>query len=196
MKLVKDFPIWCQTAALEGWQTEAIALPEVHCQLAVPQHWHPSVQLIRTPFEVEQRIQGQNWGEMLSLSLMEQSDPTADICNWVDGITQIIGFPILALQKDEMFPELLEWNCEGSSPALTEHLQVDETYLYQGLARLPGSPAEMIRLYLLLARREQRSWKVSLSFLSACLPGLPEGTVIRNDHVRAGAVFGGLKLFR
>ncbi len=107
----------------------------------------------------------------------------------------ITGFPVIALtQPGAPPPALLKWQYEGAFPALAKRLGADEAHLYSGLARLPGTPPELARLYMLLARRDTQAWKVTLSFASACPPGMPEEFVISNDHVRAGATFGDLRL--
>jgi hypothetical protein len=92
------------------------------------------------------------------------------------------------------WPRLMEWRYLGTCSSLSERLAVDGTHLYQGLAMLPGTSSELARFYVLLARRGTSAWKISLSFMSACLPGMDEEMVISNDHVRAGATFGYLRL--
>lgn len=52
----------------------------------------------------------------------------------------------------------------------------------------------MGRWYVLLVRKGCRAWVVTLSFLTAVLPGMPESMVESNDHVRAGAMLGRLRL--
>lgn len=56
-----------------------------------------------------------------------------------------------------------------------------------------ATPTEFEHVYIVMARRANFAWKVTLSFESACLPGVPESVVASNDHVRAGATFGSLR---
>ena len=51
----------------------------------------------------------------------------------------------------------------------------------------------LTRIYILMARRGELAWKVTLCFESAVLPGMPEPMVAANDHVRAGASLGYLR---
>jgi hypothetical protein len=45
-----------------------------------------------------------------------------------------------------------------------------------------------------MARRKKFAWKLALSFESAVFPGAPERKIASQDHVRAGAIFGKLRL--
>lgn len=145
--------------------------------------------------QVEHIFRGMYPSELLVVSFMDKANPASNIRNWVEAIVSMTGFPILSLQHScEPQPELLEWQYQGSCSPLTQRLGVEETYLYQGLAKLPINVPELARFYILLARRNTLAWKVSLSFMSACTPGTPQEIIADNDHVRAAATFGGLCL--
>jgi hypothetical protein len=48
----------------------------------------------------------------------------------------------------------------------------------------------------LILTRHRTAWKIALSFETACLEGISEERVYSQDHVRAGAVLGKLRLGR
>jgi len=187
-------PIWTQPVNLgRRWPTQEVSNPDLGYSMAMPKSWKRAPELDKTPSYVEETFHGLAASELASISFMGQADPAGNLRNWMEGTTALAGFPILALVKDPR-PELLEWAYEGSWPDYAHQLGVDECHSYQGLARLPGPDKELARMYILLARRGVHAWKIAFSILSACLPGTPEETVYRNDHVRAAATFGTLKL--
>jgi hypothetical protein len=187
-------PTWAKPVDLgANWPTKIANNPALCYSLPLPAGWARASQTEETPLYSEDIYRGGYAAELAVISYMPQANPAHNIRNWVEGILVLTGFPVPALVTDEL-PRLLEWGYEGTWPALAEHLGVDECHTYQGLAHLPGTESEVARFYILLARRGQQAWKVTLSFLSACLPGMPEEMVYENDHVRAGATFGTLKL--
>lgn len=190
-----EIPLWLQPVQLEEWPTQMIENAALGYHLPIPPGWQINPMVNQTDLEIEHIFRGDAVSEGLLISCMNQADPRSNLCTWVEAFLSLTGFPILALkQSSDPPPELLEWQYQGNCPALTERLNCDETHLYQGLAQFPGKPPELARLYILLARRNSVAWKVSLSLMSACLPGMPEEKVASNDHLRAGAIFGELCL--
>ncbi|RPI80270.1 MAG: hypothetical protein EHM41_23050 [Chloroflexi bacterium] len=186
-------PIWTEPTDLgKRWPVREVESPKLSYHFALPSGWERQAQAAETQLYSEETYHGGAVSELASVSYMPQADPDGDIRNWVEGVLAVAGFPIPELAKGSP-PELLEWAYEGSWPALTGRLGVDECHTYQGLAYLPETEGEVARFYILLARRGQQAWKVTLSFLSACLPGTEDQEVYENDHVRAGATFGALK---
>jgi hypothetical protein len=193
---VNQIPTWIRRIQREDWQTEVIDLPDLRCSIPICRSWSREPDITTTPMEIENFFPGHLFGEGLIIKFMETADPEGNICNWVDGLTAMAGFPIASLQKtlEDASLQLLQWNTEGICLDLAEKLGVEETHLYQGLASISKPIPTLLRLYTLLARRGQFAWQVSLSLSSACLPGTPEEIVDVNDHCRAGATFGELKL--
>ena len=194
-----EIPIWLEPVALAQWPTQIVESQALRYRLALRQGWNATPQVNRLPTHVEHIFRGVYPSESLMVSFMENAEPAADLRNWIEAIMGLAGFPLVAMvpaNNDEGRPELLEWQYQGSPAALAERLEVDEIQLYQGLGKLTTRPPELARLYVLLARRETWAWNISLSFISACPPGAPEATVIKNDHVRAGATFGPLCLLK
>jgi hypothetical protein len=191
----QEIPLWLTPVQLELWPTQTIHAPDLHYCLSIRQGWNPIPTISQTPMEIEHSFRGVYPSEWLIVSFMGNVDPKSDIRSWVDAFLQLTGFPIFSMQQaSQASPNLLEWQYLGSYPPVTDRLGVDEAHCYQGLAQLPEQPPELVRLYILLARRDTFAWKVSLSLMSACPPGSSEEMVATNDHVRAGATFGTLQL--
>ena len=125
---------------------------------------------------------------------MDKASATARITNWVDSIIAITGFPVVEMINDEQKPQLIEWTEESALDIIAKQLKADEVYGYSGIARLQDDSSRLARIYILLVRRDKFAWKITLSFETACLPGMPAKLVDSNDHIRAGAILGELTL--
>lgn len=192
--MTDNVPVWVEPITLEEWPTYVVDSAELRYALPMRQGWNPVPEVDKTPLQVEHVYRGVYATEWLTVAFMEQADPAGNIRNWIDATVSIAGFPIPAMQRaSDPPPELLNWQYVGDYPAMSKRLGVDETHLYHGVAKLPGRPPALARIYTLLARRGTLAWKVSLSFESACPPGMPEDMIVTNDHVRAGATFGYLQ---
>lgn len=187
-------PVWFEPTELEDWPTRAIESADLRYRLRLHRDWDARPQVSQTPMEVEHVFRGAHPAECLVVSFMDKADPAANLRNWVEAIVGIAGFPVLTLSQAGRTPKLLQWQYAGSSAPLADRLEVDEAHTYQGVGMLPGRPPELARVYILLARRATLAWKVALSFMTACPPGVGEELVADNDHVRAGATFGRLRL--
>jgi hypothetical protein len=131
--------------------------------------------------------------EWLIVSLMDKASG-GGMNQWVDAIVATAEFPVLEMLDGEDKPTLLEWRHRDDLGEYTKAHGLDDAHAYCGLAMLPGADRHVARIYILLARRATLAWKITLAFESACLPRMPERIVAANDHVRAGAVLGGLRL--
>lgn len=191
---MKTWPVWLEPVNLDDWPTQRVESSLLHYIVPIRVGWSTTPQVNETPMGVEYIFQGVYPSEWLVVSFMPKADPAANLRNWVDAVTNITGFPIGPMSQASPAPKLLEWQYEGTCAPLADRLAVDETHLYRGLGMLPGRPPELARFYILLARRGALAWKISLSFMSACLPGTDEDVVAENDHVRAGATLGHLRL--
>lgn len=195
MAHMEDLPAWLRPATLDGWPTQMIVDTGVRVALPIRRQWSPSPLVQRSPVDLEHAYPGVYPSEWCIVNFMEHADPAQDIRTWLDAILQLTGFPVPRLAEPyPTSPALLAWESLGPCPAYAAHLDADEAHLYQGLAHLPDKPAEVARIYVVLLRSGTRAWKITLSFMSACLPGTPEEMVESNDHVRAGATFGYLCL--
>jgi hypothetical protein len=143
--------------------------------------------------EVEHVYRGAQPGELLSVAFMDGADPTADMRDWIEPVVALTGSLLAAPRGGSR--ELVEWMYLGRDGALTEEFDADEVHLYTGVAKvLLATVPSLNRLYVVLARKQARAWKLILSLATACPPGMPEAMIEANDHVRAGATLGHLKL--
>ena len=116
-------------------------------------------------------------------------DPSLDVRRWVEAAVGIGGPPVVG--APERTGRLLDWHDEGASTAIVAHLGVDVAHASQWLDR---ARPELVRTYVVVARRGITAWKIELSLTTACPPGSPDSVVDVNDHVRAGVVLGNLQL--
>ncbi|AFZ23564.1 hypothetical protein Cylst_1271 [Cylindrospermum stagnale PCC 7417] len=195
MNIKQNMPVWVQPVELKEWPTQNIENKYLRYSLRIPQNWSKNPITSQNSFEVEHIYRGNSSGEFLLVNFMEQANPVHDLRNWVEAFISLTGLPLVFKQKlIHPPPGLLNWEYQGSCPTLTQRLECDETHLYQGLFQLADKP-DLLRLYILLVRRKTLAWKISLSFLSACIPGTSAAMVAEKDHVRAGATYGYLQLF-
>jgi hypothetical protein len=116
---------------------------------------------------------------------------------WVDYHMMIGGFPVTHIHGDEArWPKIQTWNYLGEEPVFKSRMQADETHCFMGTATYQRSFVMMGRMYVLLVRRGKIAWKIVLSFMTACFDSMPEEIINSNDHMRAGAKLGELKLDR
>jgi hypothetical protein len=191
---LQEGPGWLRPADPKDWPARPFESPMLRYALRVPVRFSVEPEVRPLGKETEHVFRGPWPTERLIVSFMEKATG-GKMANWVDAVAALTGFPILDLLPagNEKPPELLEWRYEGAIPSFAERAKLDEAHGYQGLARLQTEPRRIARLYLLLARRGTFAWKVTLTFESACLPGMPEALVYSNDHVRAGAVLGDMR---
>jgi hypothetical protein len=189
-------PTWLRPVELDGWPTRIVASAMLRYELPVPKRWSESPDVESTSMNVSHVFRGPSPAEWLIVTAMEDSRaPHSDLANWIETALHMTGFPVVEMHAAlEPPPQLLEWTANGRPQELSRLLDVDDARFYLGLAQLAGTVPRIARLYALLARRGTFAWKIVLSFDSACLPGMPERLVETNDHVRAGATFGALRL--
>ncbi|NEQ54795.1 MAG: hypothetical protein F6K11_32515 [Leptolyngbya sp. SIO3F4] len=190
----QTMPVWIQPTALDEWPTQNVTSEALKYRLPICQRWQLTPIINQTPMEQEHIFLGTQPGELLTIGYMAQANPNHDLQKWVETLLHITGLPILHWQSLEPAPKLIEWQSIELPFDLCQQMKVDEILSYQGLAQAPNSSTGLLRIYSILLRRHTEAWKIHLSLSSACLPGVPEEMVERNDHVRAGATFGFLQL--
>jgi hypothetical protein len=183
-------PVWCYRTASPGWHTRKLEDTDLRVVLNIHTGWSQRPTRINNPLDVEHRYAGRTPDEWLILNRMPDADPTADMTHWVNLFIAATGFPIIGLASHPDYqPNLLEWQEFEVAESLSKTLDVDEVHLFEGVGRIP----EVMRIYIMLARRGTIAWKVTLTLASACLPGTDFQVITLNDHVRAGTTFGSLK---
>jgi hypothetical protein len=188
-----EVPRWLEACEPPGWPTQPLKSTTLQYSLRIPQLWASERQVRGTALEVEHVYRGKRAAEWLTVAFMEDADPDSDMRNWVDTFVERTGFPALIEGNSES--SLRTWDYLGKLPGVAKKLGVDEAHAYTGLANYLDEATPVLgRLYILLARRKRFAWKIVLSFETACFEGISEERVYSQDHVRAGAILGWLRL--
>jgi hypothetical protein len=133
--------------------------------------------------------------DWIVVSFMENVDENNTMKKWVDVPMMLARCPITPIHDgQDRGPNIQTWNYLGSEPAFKDKMKADETHCFMGTATYKRSFTMLSRIYIVLVRRKRFAWKISLSFMSACFDGMPDALIESNDHVRAGAILGELKL--
>ncbi|MEM7533648.1 MAG: hypothetical protein AAF639_15800 [Chloroflexota bacterium] len=201
-------PSWVQPHTHPQWPTTIISSQDLAIELPIPSHWQSmtavsetnlgmSMGALKPIIQKEQTYAGATISDWVSIRLIENAPPAQSLESWVNSFLQLIGFPtVIPNIVGEATGKLLSWEEYGQCPTLAQQWRVDNVSLYQGLARLSTPQStELAHLYIALARRKRRSWNISLSASSACLPTMPEELIAANDHVRAGATLGHVQFY-
>jgi hypothetical protein len=187
-------PRWLEECDPPGWPTEPLKSEALRYALRIPKRWATERQVRGTEREVEHVYRGAKEAEWLTVAFMDAADEgRSDMRVWVDQYMQRTGFPVKVHLKPE--PNLRKWDYLGKLPGVAKKLAVDEAHAYTGLVDYVGGERPVLgRLYILMARRKQFAWKIALSFETACFEHISEARVYSQDHVRAGAILGALRL--
>ena len=190
-----ELPRWLEKSDPPGWPTVPLNSATLRYSLRIPKHWSSEPEVRGTSREVEHLYHGKRDAEWLIISFMEKADDTSDMRNWVEASIAMTGFPVM-LEFDPP-SKLGRWTYLGKLPGLAKKLSVDEAHAYTGLAEYNKDQKTTLgRMYIVMARRKNFAWKLALSFETACFDGMPEEKVYSQDHVRAGAILGTLRLGR
>jgi len=145
-----------------------------------------------SPMQEEHIYRGSFTTQWLILTHMRNAVPGHNMDNWVQFSLALFGFPAMQMAAQvSPKPDLITWRYEGSIEPYRAKLRLDEMHAYIGSAKINHDSA---RLYLVMMRRDHLAWKLFLSIDSNWGTGMDELIVMREDHTRAGEVFGGLQL--
>jgi hypothetical protein len=185
-------PRWLEPITpIDQWQTTLQSAPSVGAALAVPDHWE-TVPDSSLPETVVWR--GVFPGEGLVVTRCDDVDPADDLAAWVMADVALVGGCHPSLLPDAASSAPRSWRVDNDDSTVDEHLDVDESRSATGLLAITGQRTEIVRAYVVVARRDTTAWKVTLQLASACLVGTDDDLVDANDHVRARAVLGHLEL--
>jgi hypothetical protein len=189
-------PSWAETEDVAGWPTVEASDETFGYRVPVPALWEREPVVEHLPIETVHTYRGRTPLDWLSIRRLIGADPAADLSDWVDACLHLTGFPVLPLAESlPTAPRLLVWSGVQLCPELAARLGAEDLRVADGLGLCQlESGASLIRVYVLLARVAARAWNVNLSLFSACPPNAPEALVRANDHRRAAAVFGRLRL--
>ena len=166
----------------------------VGVQLRLPLHWAREPLRSRGGPVEERAWCGPLPSEWCVVEHLEQADPAADVAVWQEASMALAGTPLARLTDPYPGFELVEWARDEGDAAIRAWLDVDDAAVFTGMVVLPDRPPELARVYTLVVRRATDAWRVALGLSSACLPGSDPALVQANDHVRAGAMLGQLRL--
>ncbi len=188
-------PEWFSLQNDPNWPVIPVSSNLLRYTANIRKGWASSPTVESTGIETIHMYRGPNITNNFIVSVWDNSPTNGRMCDWVDGAFALINSPdpfLFAGGKDK--PGFMEWNYLGSFSEISNQLKVDEAHVYEGVARIVDKYPLLSRIYLLLARKGNFAWKVILSIESACIPGMPYQTIYTNDHIRACATFGSLKL--
>ncbi len=185
-------PLWLRLPAAQRFPVQAVKNDGLGYVVPVFDGWQTVPAVESAPTQEEHIYRGSLATQWLILSHMRNAVPGHDMNNWVNVFVTLLGFPaaqVAAQVRPE--PALITWRYQGSVEPYRTALQVDEMHAYVGSAKVRDDSA---RLYLVMMRRGHLAWKLFLSVDSNWGAGMDELLVMREDHSRAGEVFGGLQL--
>ncbi len=194
---LSTLPIWLQPVELEQWKTEDLTLAEFDIKLRLHSDWQLSkeVTAIDPNMAHELHYRGQQEAEWCVIHYLANANPEHKIEEWVEAPINMTGFPIIAMNASFDNPaSVIEMSHWGAFPVYRELAGCDEMVAYDGFMRLPASIGGGAHFYILLLRKGTQAWKIELAFPSGCLPDSDEETLNRNDHVRAGATLGYIRI--
>jgi hypothetical protein len=186
-------PLWLQTSS-EFLRSGAVAKREQN-DLRYAVHifgdWSAEPEVLPSPMQIDHVYRGPGASDWLVVSFMPKAVPGHNMLNWIEVPMSRRGFPSLRIAaRCKPAPDLIAWNYEGNSEAYLAKLGVDEMHAFTGLARFSG---DIARVYAVMLRQTNFAWMFFLSMHSLAGNG-NELQNLRDDHRRAGAIFGGLRL--
>lgn len=190
-------PVWLQPIDLEQWKTVDIENKEQNIKLRLHEDWQVSNTITPSHKMMAHEIhyRGKQDAEWGLLHYMPNANPDHDLKEWVEAAIKLTSFPILAMNVAFDSPaRVMEMSNWGDYDTYMQHVGCEEMIAYDGIMQLPSSIGGIAHFYIVVMRHGTQAWKVELAFHSACLPGTHDETLNRNDHVRAGATFGYIKL--
>jgi len=183
-------PLWLQSTGLLGAST-IVTNDDLCYSICLFEGWAAEPEVRPSAMQIDHLYQGWAPGDWLVVSFMPGAVPGHNMLNWVEVPLKTLGFPSIQLTaKFQPAPELLAWKHEGDNPGYMAKVGVEEMHGFTGLARIGDAIA---RVYVLMLRKANLAWMFFLSLHSQAGGG-NELATLRDDHRRAGMVFGALRL--
>jgi hypothetical protein len=184
-------PLWLCTSELFLGPAAVVTKKELRYKLSPFADWAAEPEVLPSSMQIEHVYRGPASSDWLVVSFMSKAVPGHNMLNWVETPIRMSGFPSIQIAaKADPVPDLVAWNYEGNSPAYMEKLGVEEMHGFTGLARFDQAVA---RLYVLMLCKTNLAWMFFLSLQSSAGNG-NELATLRDDHQRAGSLFGRLRL--
>ena len=190
-------PVWLIPTTLSAWPTGPVHNDTLRYALHLPKRWIQQPLVRGTATQVEHVYWGNasQEAEWLCIDFMGNIQQGYHSNHWVDSVMALSGLPVVFIHDDtSRGPKKRTWDYLGSIAALAKKLQADEAYGWTGIFQYQRDYIMLGRMYAIVVRRGSFGWKIVLSFNTAVLEGMPESILESNDHVRAGAILGDLRL--
>ena len=190
-------PAWLIPITLSAWPTVPIHNSTLRYALHLPKRWvqDPLVRGTRTQVEHVYWGNASQEAEWLCIDFMGNIEQGNHSHKWTDSALLLGGLPIVPIHDEKSRgPKKRSFHYLGVIPALAKRLEADEAYGWMGIYQYQRSCTVFSRVYALVVRRGSFGWKIVLSFNTAVMEGMPERILESNDHVRAGAILGDLRL--
>ena len=190
-------PVWLTPIILSAWPTVPIHNNTLRYALRLPERW------VQTPLvrATETQVEHVYWGnasqeaEWLCIDFMGNIQQGNHSNRWIDSVLMLTGLPVVPIHDEKSRgPKRRSFDYLGVMPALAKRLEADEAYGWMGVFQYQRNYVMLGRVYALIVRRGSFGWKIVLSFNTAVLDVMPERMLESNDHVRAGAILGDLRL--
>lgn len=194
---LNSLPVWLQPIELDQWPTIQIQPDGFDIQLRLHRDWELVKEIEARDIRVahEAHYRGKQEAEWCIIHYLPNAKPDDSMKEWVEAPIKITGFPIVAMNATFDTPaSVIEMSYYGRFTPYKELVGCDAMVAYDGFIRLPASIGGGAHFYILVLRKGTQAWKIELAFHSACLPDSHEETLNRNDHVRAGATLGYVRI--
>lgn len=194
---LSDLPVWLQPIELDQWQTKDVEISDLNVQLRLHQDWRlaNTIQPSNDLMAYEAHYRGKQPAEWCIIHHLTNAQADHDMKEWVEAPIKLTSFPIVAMNVAFDSPaRVMEMSYWGDYEAYMQHVSCEAMIAYDGIMQLPSPIGGVAHFYIVVMRRGNHAWKIELAFHSACLPGTDDETLNRNDHVRAGATLGYVKL--
>jgi len=184
-------PLWLYTPEQSPGPATVVTKKELRYELNLFADWAAAPEVLPSPMQIEHVYRGPASSDWLVVSFMPKAVPGHNMLNWLETPIRMAGFPSIQIAaKADPVPDLVAWNYEGQSTAYMAKLGVEEMHGFTGLARFDQAVA---RLYVVMLRKTNLAWMFFFSLHSLAGNG-NELATLREDHRRAGSLFGGLRL--
>lgn len=187
---------WTEASG-HSWPTRSCQVDELGLCIALPGDWaEPEVFVGKA--EQSGIARGPSACDWFDVSVLRTTDFDKPLTELLDRMLAAVALPTAQPKQWMDTANVLSWyrHDAAETEPLRCRLGCDEAHAYRGLAAVivDGGKPQLCRIYTLLLRRGERVWKLSLGLSTECALGYPESMIIPADHVRAAAVFAGLRL--
>ncbi|KAJ9502285.1 hypothetical protein H2202_002350 [Exophiala xenobiotica] len=197
-----ELPVWLTDGTVDDWPTKEIKSASLRYTLRIPEWWSSEYRVRGTYLETEHLYYGRSDAEWLMVSFFDNVKPT-----WGDPRIQVRvltglngGMPFMHPLDADRAPKLVPntYVYLGALPSLVSKLNATEAHGYTGVTEVASRGTQdttaFARYYLLIVLNGNFFWRITLSFETKLPPISLEKELRSDDHLRAGAILGRLRL--